>query len=100
MGPRNVPWECHRAYPIKESKVLLVERRNSMLADLNAARVTELNATVGWPFWSMDNTQPKFHWAIFSYSECFCLAESDPLGNRGGPTGTPRCSMVALAAPM
>jgi hypothetical protein len=42
MGPRNVPWECHRAYPIKESKVLLVERRNSMLADLNAARVTDL----------------------------------------------------------
>jgi len=42
MGPRNVPWECHRAYPIKESKVLLVERSNSMLADLNAARVTDL----------------------------------------------------------
>jgi len=41
MGPRNVPWECHRAYPIKESKVLLVERRNSMLAELNAARVTD-----------------------------------------------------------
>jgi hypothetical protein len=45
-------------------------------------------------------TQPIPHWPSCSYSECFCLGESDPLGNRGGPTGTPRCSMVALAAPI